>query len=142
MINLQNYTKQELIILKKEIEEIINKKNLEIDEIEFDFEAEADARKGIPYAAKVFLNEEEKLGREFFKLTRIFGKKNDVIVRGKYKAREGEIIELRTGGSWKNDYRKFYIVKNGILNEIGYATKSDIVVKTIKFLKGEISELI
>ncbi|WP_165811698.1 hypothetical protein [Aliarcobacter skirrowii] len=40
MINLQNYTKQELIILKKEIEEIINKKNLEIDEIEFDFEAE------------------------------------------------------------------------------------------------------
>ena len=49
---------------------------------------------------------------------------------------------MRTGGSWKNDYRKFYIVKNGILNEIGYATESDIVVKTIKFLKGEISELI
>ncbi|WPX08138.1 hypothetical protein [Caldicellulosiruptor danielii] len=80
----------------------------------------------------------EKIEREFFDLQKTYGRKN-VLVHGKYKAREGDIIEIRTGGSWKNDYRSWYVVHDGQLVKVADidSAKEKLVVE--KYLKGDLS---
>ncbi|NLZ91336.1 MAG: hypothetical protein GX918_05415, partial [Clostridiales bacterium] len=100
----------------RELEELISgaskvlakKKRSESKEFEFEFSATSDPRKGKPYVALLYW-EDGKLQRSFYDLNRQWGKK-EITVSGTYKARAGDIIEQRSGGSWKNDYRAWYLV--------------------------------
>ena len=64
-----------------------------------------------------------------------YGKK-EVTVYGKYQASEGDIIEMREGGSWKNDYRYFFfIVKEGKLEKFGSSSSSTDKLAVEKYLR-------
>ena len=70
-----------------------------------------DPRKGKPYVARLKLSPEGKIEREFFNssLDYTWGRKA-VKLSGTFTAHPGDIIEIRWGGSWKNDYRYWYWV--------------------------------
>lgn len=119
--------KNELIEILSQIE--CTKK----EEYTFEFEAISDPRKGVPYVAKMVL-EKGNLSREFFDLKKQYGKK-EVTVYGKYQASEGDIIEIREGGSWKNDYRYFFIVKEGKLEKFGSSSSSTDKLAVEKYLR-------
>jgi hypothetical protein len=109
MMNLKNMTIQELEELISEANRILTeKKRYESNEFKFEFSATNDPRKGMPYVARLYW-EDGKLQREFFDLHKEWGKK-EVTVSGTYTAKAGDIIEIRSGGSWKNDYRAWYLV--------------------------------
>lgn len=111
-MELKNMTIEELKELISEANRILTeKKRYESKEFEFEFLATNDPRKGMPYVARLYW-EDGKLQREFFDLHKEWGKK-EVTVSGTYKAKTGDIIEIRTGGSWKNDYRAWYLVTEG-----------------------------
>ncbi len=106
--NLKNMSIEELERLITEANRILaEKKRALTNEFEFEFSATNDPRKGMPYVARLYW--EDKLQREFFDLHKEWGKR-EVTVSGTYKAKTGDIIEIRTGGSWKNDYRAWYLV--------------------------------
>jgi len=134
-LNLKEMKKEELEELKRRIEEELkSRENGDNKEYEFWFEYSNDPRKGVPYAAKIVMVD-GKLERQFFDLDKDYGKKI-VTVSGEFIAKEGDIIEMRIGGSWKNDYRYLYYVHNGELIRYGDSTYSPDIVKTKKFLKG------
>lgn len=137
-INLKNLSNEELEELfnsiKKELEERKPKA-----EFTFDFEATNDPRKGVPYVAKLFIDDDGKLQRQFFNMSKNYGKK-EVTISGKYTAKVGDIIEIRTGGSWKNDYRAwYYISENGEQLHVADIDNSRKKAKVEKYLKGEIT---
>ena len=133
--NLKNLKPDQLIQLQAEThQEFLRRK----PEHSFQFEETADPRKGHPYVAKLTLNNEGKFDREFKDLERTYGKK-EVTVSGTYTAKTGEILEIQTGGSWKNTYREFYIVdENGQLGSIGHHTSSRTKNQIKKYLRDEI----
>lgn len=137
-INLKNLSNEELEELlnsiKKELEERKPK-----TEFTFDFEATNDPRKGIPYVAKLFIDDNRKLQRQFFNMSKNYGKK-EVTIFGNYTAKAGDIIEIRTGGSWKNDYRSWYLItENGEKIKVADIDDSQKKAKVEKYLKGEIT---
>jgi len=94
-----------------------------------------DPRKGKPYVARLYLDTSGKLCREFFELDYTWGKKS-VHMKGSFEARSGDIIEIRWGGSWRNDYRYWYWVSSdGDLIEvadIGHAEEKAAVLDYLK----------
>ena len=111
-MELKEMTIQELEKLISEANRVLaEKKRSESEEFEFEFSATSDPRKGKPYVARLFW-QDGKLQRAFYSLNRQWGKK-EITVSGTYKARAGDIIERRSGGSWKNDYRAWYLVTAG-----------------------------
>jgi hypothetical protein len=116
-----------------------NNGNIKSKQFEFNFEVTNDSRKGIPYAAKIKLNDKGNFEREFFDLDKTYGKK-EVTVSGKYFAEVGDIIEEREAGSWKNDYRYFYVIKeDGQKEKICDNFDSNGKTRIKKYLKNEIS---
>ena len=112
MMNLKNMTIQELENLIAEAGKVLaEKKRYESKEYEFEFSATSDPRKGKPYVARLYW-EDGKLQRSFYDMSRQWGK-HEITVSGTYKAKAGDIIEIRSGGSWKNDYRAWYLVTEG-----------------------------
>ncbi len=106
-------------------------------EFEFNFEATNDPRKGTPYVAKLVYRN-GKLEREFFPMDRVFGNKT-VTVKGKYRAKAGEIIERRIGGSWKNDYRYWFLVTpDGKQVKVADIGDSEAKAQVIEYLKGNL----
>ncbi|MFX4242484.1 hypothetical protein ACOL22_06850 [Aliarcobacter butzleri] len=133
-LEIEKFGLEELNKLKNFIEYKINEiyeKNREEGKFEFKFEAENYAKKGVPYAAKMKINEKGELGREFFNLSKIYDKDNYVVVSGTFWAFEGDIIEQREGGSWGNDYRYFYKVENGKLEPFGKGKATDAPAKAL-----------
>lgn len=61
------------------------------------------------------------------------------MVEGEYQARDGDIIEIRTGGSWKNDYRHLYVIHEGEEVEIGHITDPYAKSEVKKYLRGKIA---
>ena len=138
MIELTQLSVQELENLRDAcISEIQSRKPK--NTFEFTFEATNDPRKGYPYVAKLTgLDTAGKFERVFKELDRTYGKK-EVTVSGTYTALAGEILEIRTGGSWKNDYRDFYLVdEDGKLVELGLTSNSQLAAKIKKYMRGEI----
>jgi hypothetical protein len=113
-----------LMELKKELTSQLDWVNAQLEAkknnksiYEFDFSSDT-RKRGCCYAARITgIDDEGKLIREFINLDRDYNK-NDCRVYGTFEITEGEIIEMRTGGSWKNDYRDFYICKNGNLEHL------------------------
>ena len=138
MMNLKNMTIEELKELISEANKVLaEKKRYESREFEFEFSATNDPRKGMPYVARLYWD--GKLQREFFDLHKEWGKK-EVTVSGTYKAKTGDIIEIRTGGSWKNDYRSWYLVtEEGELVIVADIDSSKDKVKVTEYLQGKIS---
>lgn len=107
-MELKEMTIQELEELIRKANKVLAEKRSESEEFEFEFSATSDPRKGKPYVARLYW-EDGKLQRSFYDLNRQWGK-NEVTVSGTYTAKAGDIIERRSGGSWKNDYRAWYLV--------------------------------
>lgn len=105
-------------------------------EFELPFEATADPRKGAPYVARLTV-QDGRLHREFVNLNRTVGRK-EVTVWGTYRARAGEVLEIRTGGWWKNDYRAWYLVTpQGKLVEVAGIGDSGRKMLVERYLRGE-----
>lgn len=104
----------------------------------FEFHETADSRKAKPYVA-LLTEIDVKMGfkRKFFDFDRAWGKK-EITVYGNYEAKNGDVLEIQTGGSWKNTYRNFFIVYNGELVELGHYLDTNLIVKVRKYLKGEL----
>jgi len=104
----------------------------------FDFEVTLDPRKhGSPYVAKLVWKD-GKLQREFYDLKRQYGKK-EVTVWGTFEAEDGDIIEMREGASWKNDYRNWYLVWNGDLHFLTDVDDSEKKRVVMDYLSGDLT---
>lgn len=124
-----------LIILAQEV---LAEKKRGREEFEFNFEATSDPRKGVPYVAFLKIRN-GKLEREFVNnMTKTWGRK-EVTVAGRYRARAGDVVEIRTGGSWKNDYRAWYVVSpDGKLVRAADIQDSAAKLRVERYLRGEI----
>jgi len=129
-MELEKMTLEQLKHIKEKAEKLIEmKQNIKDDEYIFEFDEECDKRKAIPYVARIYLNDKGLIEREF---KQGLGKQytgDYVTVAGHYKAKEGEIIEIQTGGSWRgNKYREYYVVYKGELIEIA---------RSLEYMKDE-----
>ena len=138
MMELKNMTIEELKELIAEANKVLaEKKRYESKEFEFEFSATSDPRKGKPYVARLYWD--GKLQRSFYDLNRQWGKK-EVTVSGAYKAKAGDIIEQRSGGSWKNDYRTWYLVtSDGEQIAVADINDSEQKMRVTEYLQGKIS---
>ncbi len=138
MMGLKEMTIQELEELISEATRVLaEKKRSTSEEFEYEFSATNDPRKGMPYVARLYW-EDGKLQREFFDLYKEWGKK-EVTVSGTYKAKTGDIIEIRTGGSWKNDYRAWHLVtEEGELVIVADIDSSKDKARVTEYLQGKI----
>ncbi len=103
----------------------------------FKFEATMDPRKGIPYVARLVVRD-GKLEREFYSLKREYGKKS-ITVWGEFTAEDGDVVEMREGASWKNDYRYWYLVYKGKLYLLADVDSSRRKRYVIDYLSGELT---
>ena len=138
MMELKEMTIQELEELISEANKVLaEKKRSTSEEFEFEFSATSDPRKGKPYVARLYWD--GKLQRSFFNLNRQWGKK-EVTVSGTYTAKAGDIIERRWGGSWKNDYRAWYLVtEDGEQITVADIDNSKEKARVTEYLQGKIS---
>lgn len=136
---LSGLSVQELEELKSQIDSIIQSKKSAQKEFTFEFSATADPRKhGKPFAARLYWGN-GRLMREFKELLSTYGKK-EVNVSGTYTAKTGDIIEKRTGGSWKNDYRAWYFIdENGGEIAVADINSASEKAKVQKYLQGKIT---
>ena len=120
---------------------VVAKDGLEADVAKsytFDFNVTLDPRQhGAPYVAKLVWKD-NKLNREFYNLKRQYGKKM-VTVWGKFEAMDGDVIEMREGSSWKNDYRNWYVVLGGELCFLTEVTDSQRKAVVIDYLSGDLA---
>jgi len=120
---------------------VVAKDGLEADVAKsytFDFNVTLDPRQhGAPYVAKLVWKD-NKLNREFYNLKRQYGKKM-VTVWGKFEAMDGDVIEMREGSSWKNDYRNWYVVLGGKLYFLAEVTDSERKAVVIDYLSGDLA---
>ncbi len=139
MMDLKNMTIEELKELIAEAGKVLaEKKRSESKEFEFEFSATSDPRKGKPFVARLYW-EDGKLQRSFYDLNRQWGKR-EITVSGTYKARVGDIIEQRSGGSWKNDYRAWYLVtEDGEQIAVADIDNSKEKARVTEYLQGKIS---
>jgi len=139
MMDLKNMTIEELEELIAEAGKVLaEKKRSTSKEFEFEFSATCDPRKGKPYVARLYW-EDGKLQRSFYDLNRQWGKK-EVTVSGVYTAKAGDIIEIRSGGSWKNDYRAWYLVtEGGEQVMVADIDSSEQKMRVTEYLRGKIS---
>lgn len=138
MMELKNMTIQELEELIAEANKVLaEKKRYESQEFEFEFSATSDPRKGKPYVARLYWD--GKLQRDFYDLSRQWGK-HEITVSGTYTAKAGDIIEIRSGGSWKNDYRAWYLItEDGEQITVADIDNSKEKAKVIEYLQNKIS---
>ena len=139
MMDLKNMTIEELKELISEANKVLaEKKRYESKEFEFEFSATCDPRKGTPYVARLYW-QDGKLQRDFYDLNRQWGKK-EITVSGTYKAKAGDVIEQRSGGSWKNDYRAWYLVtEGGEQIKVADIDNSKEKARVTEYLQGKIS---
>ena len=136
--NIKNMSIEELERLITEANKVLaEKKRSEAKEFVFEFSATSDPRKGKPYVARLYWD--GKLQRSFFNLNRQWGK-NEVTVSGTYTANAGDIIERRWGGSWKNDYRAWYLVtEDGEQIKVADIDNSKEKARVTEYLRGNTS---
>ena len=135
---LNEMSNNELLTLIETAKNILaERKSKDNKEFTFEFNASEDKRKGVPYVAKITLRD-NKIERVFYQLDRIYNGKY-ISVNGTYTAKSGDIIEIREGASWKNDYRYMYIItETGDKVRIGHS-KEDCVFDIKKYLAGEMT---
>jgi DNA polymerase III delta prime subunit len=103
----------------------------------FYYEVTLDPRKGFPYVARLVWRD-NKVEREFYNLKKQYGKKK-VTVWGDFEASDGDIIEMRTGASWRNDYRAWYLVYKGKLYLLTWTSDSQGKKVVVDYLSGELT---
>lgn len=107
-------------------------------EYEFEFRYSNNPREGIPYAAKLILDENDEIERDFFDLNREYGK-NSVAVYGIYKAKDLDIIEERHGGSRRKDKRYWFLIKDGEKIQVADINNASEKARVKEYLKGIIT---
>ena len=137
---LERMDVEELKLLYQSVKEVLKKKKrANAEEFEFYFEASANtAKRKNPYVAKLFVSN-DKVERKFMDLERVYGK-GVVTVYGSYTASAGDIIEKRHGGSWKNEYRYWYLItEDGKEVEVADIDSSKQKQRVIEYMKGNIT---
>ncbi len=136
-IDLSGMNLKELEDLKQKIEEEIKKRFAEDKQVKIYFETETDPRKhGKPYVARLSIKD-GKLQRDFINnFTHSWGN-NSITVSGYFFATVGDIYEIRWGGSWKNEYRSWYICKEDGLYEVADAMRGKGKKEVMRYLQGE-----
>lgn len=124
-IRLDEMGVEELERLKEAIEKELEKRRARDDGmvwVELETDGWFDRRKhGNAYVAIVKRGEDGKIQREFIEWTdRVWDSKHKYYkARWVFKAPVGAKIEARlTDGSWKNDYKSYFIVKEDGLEEV------------------------
>lgn len=119
---VERFSLEDLERCKEKIEEIIKKKeragkeSKKSEYFKFSFKAKSDKRKAFPYVAKLYWNEEKNcIERKFMKMSSHPVSTYVVEVQGHFYAKNGEVVEMQTGGDGKNKFRETFIVKNGKL---------------------------
>ena len=138
---IRSLSDEELQKLQREIDCELKRRLQSQNVFSFEVEYTNDPRKGVPYAARItqWNAEKRQFEREFFDLVRHWGK-GVVTVSGTITASPGEVIEIRKGGSWKNDYRYFYLMtQEGELALIGPVANSTTASLVRKYLEGKIT---
>lgn len=144
MKKLESMSLKELMNLEMRVSELIEMKRIEDEQkdkiFNFHFEHTNDMRKGVPYAAILTLDDDNTLNRQFLNFEKSYGG-NEITVIGDYGAHAGEIVEEREGGSWKNDYRYWYIINaDGSRTEVLHDIKdSKQKAHVKKYLAGKIT---
>jgi len=138
MEQLERMSVEDLEKLIAAAQEVLRRKKAEdAEEFEFDFEASTPYRHRIPYVARLRWRD-GKIHREFFDIDITFGKSITAI--GRFKARVGDIIEQRTGGSAANEYRYWFLVTSeGKLYRLCDVEESRRVAQVKRYLRGEIT---
>ena len=130
---------KELKELKVEIEEEIKQREItQSGEYEFEFAYTNNPQRGIPYAAKLTIDENGEIERFFFDLDREYGKK-EITVHGMYKAKDGEIIEERHRRNWKNDYRYWFLIQDGEKIQVADINSASQKARVKEYLRGNIT---
>ena len=129
-----------------EIEAELQRRATLEDEFTFDFIA-SERTNGTavrPYVAKISLASDKsefgRFEREFFEFDKIYGK-NEIRVEGKFSAKDGDILEIQTGGTAKNRHRDFVVVVGGEQIVLGGTEFSDNISEVQRYLKGELKLL-
>ena len=137
--DLKRMSEEELRELAQLVkEELEKRKRTNAEEFKFYFEATSHVPKWVPYVARLVVKN-GRVEREFMKLEKVKGKK-EITVSGYYTARAGDIVEKRHGGSWKNEYRYWYLVlPDGKEVEVADVDSSRQKQRVISYLKGEIT---
>jgi hypothetical protein len=129
---------EDLERLIKIAQEVLQRKKNTGAEYEFDFEATTSHTRWTPYVARLTWRD-GKLHREFFDLDRTYGGRQ-ITVTGRFRAKAGDIIEQRTGGSSTNEYRYLYLVTpEGKLHRLCDTDSAVRVAQVKKYLRGEIT---
>lgn len=138
--DLKKLTDKELKELAQMVQEELQRRREEnTKEFSFYFEASCDpAKRKNPYVAKLIVKN-GKVEREFKDLQRLYGKK-EIRVYGQYTASSGDVIEKREGGSWKNEYRYWYLIlPNGREIKVADYSSAKEKQRVISYLKNEIT---
>ena len=135
---LEKMDVEELRLLYQSVKAVLEKKERENKkEFKFHFEATSHVPKWKPYVARLKVRG-GMIEREFKDLERVNGKK-ETTVFGSYTAKVGDIIEKREGGSWKNEYRYWYLIlEDGKEVKVASIGSSKEKQKVIEYLKGNL----
>ena len=136
---LLKLSEEDLRSLQRMIQEELERRKRESKkEFEFHFEATSYVPKWRPYVARLVVKN-GKIERQFKNLERVNGKKQ-ITVFGQYTASVGDVIEKRHGGSWKNEYRYWYLItEDGREIEVADIDSSKQKQKVIEYMKGNIT---
>lgn len=144
MIDFSIYTNEELKLFSENIKQEINsrlkkilKDKKEIEEIlneEYTFDFYSESRNKMPFVAKCLYNNKEydNIERIFKNLEKTKGNR-EIIISGKYTAKENEILDIRN-----QEGRYYYIVLESKLVKIGSPEIAKEIIAIKQFLKGEI----
>ena len=147
-MKLEMTNKEKIETLEKQIrdlEEEIEKLRVEESEprypsFEFEFD-ETGLRHYQPYVAKMRVDHDNTLYRNFFDFDREYGDK-EVSVHGYYFVEEGDIVEIRRGGLTSNK-REFYLITEKTEQDnhhhyLGSFVDSRVRMDIKKYLRGDL----
>lgn len=133
LLNIISEVKKELNYRKAKLEETIKEADILTDTVEFEF-YEVGKYNWVPYVARCTYSKIENDGiKRVFKSLDKTKSDNEVVVAGKWKASELQVYDIR-----RSKARKYYILLNGELIEIGNPMDAQQVARVKQYLKGDI----
>ena len=140
-MNLSEMTKDALVQLRADIDQELASRESETETLTVEF-LESNRTNGTavkPYAARIpGLSEKFGFQRVFIDLEKTYGNK-EIIVEGAFEVKDGEVVELQTGGTSKNPHRNWFIAHAGKLKRIGATDSADNKRNLKRYFQGKMT---